>query len=1278
MTVKGDNKAGAVNAPRPSPKPPVAYSDHVHSIAHSKERNDWRNRRPLLTTHGTRTAPREAKAELSQLCDEAGDSKHGGGVSLEIPGPKASIADTLPRNFHATGPKVDVASNTSNATRVDNNARSISTGPAITACQARPATRDSSGYGSSSSGGCGFRNSRAFPSATADPERVMTSDSKHLMEVSRTIGGVIGPKPPISSSLKEFLKTPCAEGFGCNMEEGDLFQRSSGGVRLLDNFARQYASDPDAIQRKYGRLCFLLRADPGRGFPRLRYIVETHRSMFWQLDPVRLRGVDSGKIKPEANPRDETTGDLVRKTSSGISNPDQDSLGWESRDVSQNLHRSHNQVVRTTSEYTVSTGRAPPRPAEAAPKEHEGGYPSKNRPSHDDRVCATPGGRRGAHSGNRCNGQSQAILMDVDRMPLGRKGGPFSDYSGATTVVSTRTLTDTDRASTVESLDLTTPQHEGLLPESNATFYPNARAPERVNDESAKESEEGGIQLDPVVKKQVARDVYTSCGAPGIAAGAALPPSPKDSAPSTSSGPSSLPSSPPSGSAPPLEVRHQPTGPGDGGSLTAGKTRDCIESAGELLKSRSSVAKEFSTGEITDYAGMAVPQISEKLLGPPGGSRGSCFASRDEAKMALAVSLQKPGQFATKGEPDPQQSDPEIQEVPSWMNESDSGNETPSVWEWEWDKKSSQTGLTDDEWNVGVPLDRAIIENFDGAAENKIESPVSLGERVFELPEDPGSVPNPRNQEAGKSRCAKKYRVKELKGSSGASEGKDCESPMLANHASEPQAPGDHVIKRPVPEHKASKPPAPENKSRKPFVSHHKVSKPPVPVNRANESTVSAGVNGNLVASGGHSRDPPRSRNNGDAGAPTFRGRPSGGCGGIKKLPEEILHAIFSYAADGVLPEVQVKTRDLTYGSSFEVPSAFNKTRYKGLQSVLRTCRHWRTLGQEILYKYVNLNEWSNLELFARTLSRDRDIGALVRSLRVSVPPFGLRTSYQSYNNRDRNSRAVVAEQVDAFHLLPDIIQGCSLIHVMSIDMPNAVPVFNKLVSVQKFPNLREIRMKDRGEKIATGERVWENIIRNAPELRRLLITQDQDLSLRNAPTYIRIPGNIFHCEKASTFKLTQIHLTRSYQISDDILLLLCRKLSNLNDLDIVDCPLVTSRGIARVLEKMPNQLTRLSFWIWINHYGNVSKREQEIGVDLCHALSKYGQSLQHMDIKIFLACHHLWQDGFRELQRCRIVPVHYHDCVKQENIRSSSFFKNVLDKGRSAGKFPALTECRV
>jgi len=56
------------------------------------------------------------------------------------------------------------------------------------------------------------------------------------------------------------------------------------------------------------------------------------------------------------------------------------------------------------------------------------------------------------------------------------------------------------------------------------------------------------------------------------------------------------------------------------------------------------------------------------------------------------------------------------------------------------------------------------------------------------------------------------------------------------------------------------------------------------------------------------------------------------------------------------------------------------------------------------------------------------------------------------------------------------------------------------------------------------------------------------------------------------------------------------------------------------MLEKMPNQLTVLSFAIWINHYGQVSKGEQEIGVDRCHTLRKYGQSPEFMEVEIFVA----------------------------------------------------------
>jgi len=1156
--VRGDDKAGVVNAPRPPPKLPVAYSDYVQNITHSKERDDWRNRRSLPTTHGARTFPREAKVEPSQSGDDAGDNKNDGGVSLEILGPKASAVDTPPPSFHPPQQKADVVARTPSTTRIDNRARSIIVEPPKTTCQAKPVPQGNPKYGNSSGGGCGFRSPRAPMPPMAYHERVITSDSNHLIEESRTIGRGIEPKPPISDSLKGFLEVPCTGRFGSNTEGDELFQIS-----------RQYASDPDAIQEKYGHLGFLLQADPRGFFSQLRYTVDTHRSMFWQLDPVRLHGVDPEKIKPEASPKDKVTGGFAQKAFGGVSTSSQGPSEWGLGDVSQNPHCRYNQIARTTSEYSVSTGGASPCPAEVTPKEHGGSYPLKNQLSRNDRACAILEGRRGACSGNRYNDQFQAIPADVDRVSLGKKGGAFSDRSGITTAVSTRTLTGIDRAVTVGPLEMTTLNHKRLFSENNPTFHPNTKAPEHASSEFSQRNEERETLLEPVVKKLVT-EVCIPCETLDVE-GATILPSVNNPAPSIISDPSSLISSPPDSPAHLLGEKRQSTGSDDEGSLTVRKAGDCIQAGGKSIKSNTSTTKGCSARDIANYFGMTVPPKQEKSLGPPGGSQMPCLTSRDvrvfllssfppltmfqEAKMALAVSLQKPGQFVAKGEPDPQQSDPEAEEVLPWMNESDSGNETPSVLEWDWDKKSSQTGLTDDEWNAGVPLDRDIIESFDGAAESKTG-------RVFELPEDPGSPPNLRKQETRKRGCVKKYRAKESKEPPRTSEGKDCESPRLASDAGEPQASGNSVVKQPALEHRASKPPAPENKARKPPVSHHKVNKPPVPVNRTSEPTMSKGANGKLAASEGRNRNPPRSRNNGDSGEPNPRRCSPRGYSGIKKLPEEVLHAIFSYAADGVLPEVQVKTKDLTYGCGFEAPSTFNRIRYKGLYSVLRTCRRWRTLGQEILCKYVNLSEWSNLELFARTVSQNQDVGALVRSLRISVRPFNPQASYQSYNNRDRNSRTVPVEQVDTLRFLPDMMQGCSLIHVMSIDMPNVVPAFNKLVSRQKFPNLREIRMKDGGERIATGERVWENIIRNTPELKKLVITQDQDLSLRNAPTLIKIPENIFHSEKTSTFRLTQIHLTRSYEITDDILLLLCGKLSSLNDLLIIDCPLVTSRGM--------------------------------------------------------------------------------------------------------------------
>jgi len=96
--VNGDDRDCAVNAPSlPLPRLLVACSDHVQDMAHSKERDDWRNRRSLLTTHDSPVVPGGARVGLGRLGDDIGDIKNDTGV----------FGDSRPRSFSCRYPTTE-------------------------------------------------------------------------------------------------------------------------------------------------------------------------------------------------------------------------------------------------------------------------------------------------------------------------------------------------------------------------------------------------------------------------------------------------------------------------------------------------------------------------------------------------------------------------------------------------------------------------------------------------------------------------------------------------------------------------------------------------------------------------------------------------------------------------------------------------------------------------------------------------------------------------------------------------------------------------------------------------------------------------------------------------------------------------------------------------------------------------------------------------------------------------------------------------------------------
>jgi len=99
--------------------------------------------------------------------------------------------------------------------------------------------------------------------------------------------------------------------------------------------------------------------------------------------------------------------------------------------------------------------------------------------------------------------------------------------------------------------------------------------------------------------------------------------------------------------------------------------------------------------------------------------------------------------------------------------------------------------------------------------------------------------------------------------------------------------------------------------------------------------------------------------------------------------------------------------------------------------------------------------------------------------------------------------------------------------------MPNAVPTFDELMT-QHFRNLSTIRVNGGGARISIGTRGWERAIRSTPELKKPVVAQNLNLSLRNAPTVLRIPGNTFRRKKASVLKFGDLFsLVLSYEISE-------------------------------------------------------------------------------------------------------------------------------------------------
>lgn len=280
--------------------------------------------------------------------------------------------------------------------------------------------------------------------------------------------------------------------------------------------------------------------------------------------------------------------------------------------------------------------------------------------------------------------------------------------------------------------------------------------------------------------------------------------------------------------------------------------------------------------------------------------------------------------------------------------------------------------------------------------------------------------------------------------------------------------------------------------------------------------------------------------------------------GDIRNLSEDTLHMIFSYVADGLMPEDQMKMKNVHIGSNFRLDASFTTTRYRRLKSVLRSCRYWRHLSQRIVYKYINLDQFCNFKGFVRTISEDAELGKMVCAIKINIQGGA---SYMSHDNRlSKQELSEMSKSSDSAQLFTTMMESCPELQILSANMYGAIRGFNFVLT--KFPKMREMQIMDHSSKGMVAHNLWENL-GNYPNLEKFRIFHSEENGATNFDTLKLLPPKYLFNKRSTAFLLKALTMERAPELSNKIIGVFASGLKQLTNLVIVDCKLVTSAGMS-------------------------------------------------------------------------------------------------------------------
>ena len=278
---------------------------------------------------------------------------------------------------------------------------------------------------------------------------------------------------------------------------------------------------------------------------------------------------------------------------------------------------------------------------------------------------------------------------------------------------------------------------------------------------------------------------------------------------------------------------------------------------------------------------------------------------------------------------------------------------------------------------------------------------------------------------------------------------------------------------------------------------------------------------------------------------------------GFRKLPNEIIEEICRYAASDFPADLFIPVKEMEAGRDFKANAMVNIERAENLRGVAKACRLLRFNAQLVIYQTVQIEDYTALERFARSVTLNPQLGGIVRVLRIDLAQT--LDSWQNYGvTRYKVTRNGQASFKDFASLLVRVIEACQNIQVLTCNMFGSILGFS---AVQRAPlGLREICLTDPASTGQVVPYLWAQL-REFPNLKKFKIVHSEMNGCQNFKP-LEIPKHmVIPAFRHGFSTLNCLTLERSPEVSDKSLISAIPTLQCLNKLAIIECKLVTSLG---------------------------------------------------------------------------------------------------------------------